>query len=160
MKQEILDLYDDNFNCLNKTIIRRTDEIPEGANIMASYILIKNNNMYLLEQSTEKNNFKWSIPGGHKLSGETIEEGLDRELKEELNITNINYTKIDTLKFPYGKYIFNVFISEDIINLSDLKFQDEEVIQVKWFSKEEIIKLIEEEKISRGYAFILNKYIG
>lgn len=41
MKQDILDLYDDNFNKLNKTIIRRVDEIPECENIMQSYILIK-----------------------------------------------------------------------------------------------------------------------
>lgn len=34
MDKEILDLYDDNFNNLNKTIIRRVDEIPDGANIM------------------------------------------------------------------------------------------------------------------------------
>ena len=34
MKQEILDLYDENFNKLDKTIIRRVDDIPNGANIM------------------------------------------------------------------------------------------------------------------------------
>ena len=159
MKQEILDLYDDNGNSLNKTIIRRVDEIPDGANIMASYILIKNNKKYLLEQATEKNNFRWAIPGGHKLSGETIEYGLERELKEELGIINMEYKKIDTIKFPLGKYIFNIFFSEDAINLNILQFQEDEVIQVKWFTKEEILKLIEEEKIARGYAFILNKYM-
>ena len=52
MKQEILDLYDNNFNKLNKTIIRRVDEIPNGINIMQSYILIKNEYKYLLEQTT------------------------------------------------------------------------------------------------------------
>lgn len=159
MKQEVLDLYDDNGNNLNKTIIRRLDEIPNGANIMASYILIKNNDMYLMEQATEKNNFRWSIPGGHKLSGETVENGLERELKEELGVSNLNYKKIDTIKFPLGKYIFNVFFSEDIIDLNKLQFQEDEVIQVKWFTKEEILKLIDEEKIARGYSFILNKYM-
>lgn len=69
MKQEILDLYDDNFNKLSKTIIRRVDEIPDGANIMQSYIIIKNEDKYLLEQATDRNNYKWAIPGGHVLSG-------------------------------------------------------------------------------------------
>lgn len=59
MKQEILDLYDDSFNRINKTIVRRVDKIPEGTNIMQSYLLIKNGNKYLLEQSTERNNYKW-----------------------------------------------------------------------------------------------------
>ena len=48
MKEEILDLYDDNFNRLDKTIVRRKDEIPDGMNIMVSYALIKNDDKYLL----------------------------------------------------------------------------------------------------------------
>lgn len=159
MKQEILDLYDDNFNKLNKTIIRRINEIPEGTNIMQSYILIKNNNKYLLEQSTERNNYKWAIPGGHILTTESPEEALNRELKEELNIEKINYKKIDIVKFPYNKFIFNVFYSEDNIDINKLKFQEEEVTKVNWFTKEEILQLIEDEKIARGYAFILKKYM-
>lgn len=160
MKQEMLDLYDDNFNKLNKTIIRRVDEIPECTNIMQSYILIKNGGKYLLEQATERNNYKWTIPGGHVLSGETPEEALKRELNEELGISDLNYKKIDTIKFPYNSYIFNVFHSETTIDTDLLVLQPDEVIQVKWYSKEEIIELIENDKISRGYAYILKNYIN
>ncbi len=159
MKQEILDLYDDNFNKLNKTIIRRVDEIPDGTNIMQSYILIKNENKYLLEQTTERNNYKWAIPGGHVLSCETPEIALIRELEEELGITDIQYKKIDTIKFPYNSYIFNVFYSNTIIDTNLLKLQPNEVTQVKWYTKEEILKLIENDMIPRGYAFILKNYI-
>lgn len=39
MKQERLDLYDINFNKIDKTIIRRVDEIPRGyAFILKEYI--------------------------------------------------------------------------------------------------------------------------
>lgn len=160
MDKEILDLYDDNFNNLNKTIIRRVDEIPDGENIMQSYILIKNNNLILLEQYTKRNNYKWGLPGGHLQTKETPEQALNRELKEELNITNISYKKIETIKFPYNKYIFNVFYSEENIDTNNLKFQKDEIFQVKWFTKEEINKLIKEEQIPRGYAYILNKYLN
>ena len=37
MKQEVLELFDDNGNSLNRTIIRRVDKIPVGANIMDIY---------------------------------------------------------------------------------------------------------------------------
>ncbi len=159
MKQEILDLYDNQFNKLDKTIIRRVDEIPEGTNIMQSYILIKNKDKYLLEQATERNNYKWAIPGGHVLSGETPEVALKRELNEELGISNLNYQKIDTIKFPYNSYIFNVFYSETNINVDQLVLQPDEVTQVKWYSKKEIFELIDKDKIPRGYAYILKNYI-
>ena len=40
---ELEDLYDSNFNKLNKTIQRRVDKIPDGCYVMMSYALIKNN---------------------------------------------------------------------------------------------------------------------
>lgn len=159
MKKEILDLYDNDFNKLDQTIIRREDEIPEGKNIMSTYILIENDNKYLLEQTTSRNEFKWAIPGGHVLSGETDEIALRRELNEELGIENINYEHIEKIKFPYNKYIFSVFKSTDTIDKDKLILQPEEVTTIEWFTKEEISKMIEEEKIPRGYAYILNKYM-
>lgn len=157
MKEEILDLYDDNFNRLNKTIVRRKDEIPDGMNIMMSYALIKNNDKYLIEQFTERNNYKFGIPGGHLNTGENAEEGLKRELKEELNIENFKYKKIDTVKFPYNKYIFNVFLIES--NIDNILYQEDEVIEAKWLTKEEIKELIDKDQMPRGYAFILNNYM-
>ena len=158
--QEILDLYDENFNKLDKTIIRRVDDIPEGTNIMQSYILIKNDKKYLLEQTSERNNNKLAIPGGHVLSGETPEVALKRELEEELGIIDIDFKKIDTIKFPYNSYIFNIYYSDTIINIKKLSLQIDEVVQVKWYTKEEISELIEENMIPKGYAYILQKYIN
>ena len=155
MKKEVLDLYDNNFNKLNKTIIRRVDEIPENTNIMLSYVLIKND----VEQATKRNNFKWAIPGGHFLTNETAERGLRRELEEELGLKNIDFKHVDTIKYPYNNYIFNIYLIEKKINISDLILQPDEVVQVKWYSKDDIMKLIEEEKIARGYAYILKKYM-
>ena len=91
------DLYDKNFNKSNKTIRRRIDEIPEGCYVMMGYALIKNNDKYLLEQATARSNNTLVIPGGHVLAGEDGVTGLKRELKEELNLENLNIKHIDTI---------------------------------------------------------------
>ena len=84
---------------------------------------------------------------------------LKRELEEELGIRDIKYKKVYTIKFPYNNYIFNVFYSNTIVDINLLKLQLDEVIQVKWYTKEEILELIENDMIPRGYAYILKNYM-
>ena len=156
---ELEDLYDNNFNKLNKTIIRRVDEIPKDCYVMMSYALIKNDDKYLLEQETEKSNYTYAIPGGHLVAGEDGLEGLKRELKEELSLENVKTKHIDTILYPYNNYIFNIYLIEDRVNINDLIFQKDEVLNINWYSKNEILDLINNGKINKGYAYILEKYI-
>ena len=84
---ELEDLYDSNFNILNKTIRRRVDEIPEGCYVMMSYALIKNNDKYLLEQAIARSNNTLAIPGGHVLAGEDAGSKLTKA--QSLGVTII-----------------------------------------------------------------------
>ena len=152
------DLYDQNFNKINKTIRRRVDEIPENCYIMMSYAIIKNNNKYLLEQATSRSNNTYAIPGGHLISNETPLTGLKRELQEELNLQPNSIKHLDTYIFPYNSYIFNVYLIEENIDIKNLSYQEDEVVNIGWYTKEEIIKLMQENKVNKGYAYILNKY--
>ena len=149
---ELEDLYDKKINKLNKTIRRRVDEIPEGCYVMMSYVLIKNNNKYLLEQATARSNNTLAIPGGHVLAGEDGLTGLKRELKEELNLEN-------TIIYPYNSYIFNIYLIEDDIDINSIEFDSNEVVNINWYTKEEILNKIEEGKVNKGYAYILEQYI-
>ena len=155
---EFEDLYDSSFNRLNKTIRRRIDEIPDGCYVMMSYALIKNNDKYLLEQATARSNNTLAIPGGHVLAGEDGLTGLKRELKEELNLENLNIKHIDTIIYPYNKYIFNIYLIEDEIDIDNLVYDTNEVVNINWYTKEEILNKIKEEKINKGYAYILENY--
>ncbi len=167
---ELEDLYDKKINKLNKTIRRRVDEIPEGCYVMMSYVLIKNNNKYLLEQATARSNNTLAIPGGHVLAGEDSltglkrelkEElnGLKRELKEELNLENVTVEHLDTIIYPYNSYIFNIYLIEDDIDINSIEFDSNEVVNINWYTKEEILNKIEEGKVNKGYAYILEQYI-
>ena len=155
---EFEDLYDSSFNRLNKTIRRRIDEIPDGCYVMMSYALIKNNDKYLLEQATARSNNTLAIPGGHVLAGEDGLTGLKRELKEELNLENLNIKHIDTIIYPYNKYIFNIYLIEDEIDIDNLVYDTNEVVNINWYTKEEILNKIKEGKINKGYAYILENY--
>ena len=157
---ELEDLYDNNFNKLNKTIRRRIDEIPDGCYVMMSYALIKNNNKYLLEQATSKSNNTLAIPGGHVLAGEDGLTGLKRELKEELSLKNVTIKHLDTIIYPYNRYIFNIYLIEDNVNIEDLVYNSNEIINVKWYTKEKILNKIKNGKINKGYAYILENYIN
>lgn len=156
---ELQDLYDKNFNKINKTIRRRLDEIPKDCYIMMSYALIKNNGKYLLEQATSRSDNTLAIPGGHVLTGEDGITGLKRELKEELNIESNNIKHIDTIIYPYNNYIFNIYIIEDEIDINKIIYDSNEVINIDWYTKEEILYRIKQGEINRGYAYILEKYL-
>ena len=157
---ELEDLYDNSFNKLNKTIRRRIDEIPEGCYVMMSYVLIKNDNKYLLEKATARSNNTLAIPGGHVLAGEDPLSALKRELKEELELENNNIKHIDTFIYPYNNYIFNIYLIEDDINISNLEYSKDEVLGIDWYAKEEILNNIKEGKVNKGYAYILEKYLN
>ena len=157
---ELEDLYDKKINKLGKTIRRRIDDIPEGCYIMMSYVLIKNNDKYLLEQATARSNNTLAIPGGHVLAGEDGLTGLKRELKEELNLENINIKHLDTIIYPYNSYIFNIYLIEDKIDIDSIEYNINEVVNINWYSKEEIINKINDGKINRGYAYVLENYLS
>ena len=157
---ELEDLYDKNFNKLNKTIKRRIDEIPEGCYVMMSYALIKNNDKYLLEQATARSNNTLAIPGGHVLAGEDGLTGLKRELKEELNLDNLTIKHIDTIIYPYNSYIFNIYLIKDEIDINSIEFDPDEVLNINWYTKEEILNKIKDGKVNKGYAYILERYLN
>ena len=156
---ELEDLYDSSFNKLNKTIRRRVDEIPKDCYVMMAYALIKNNNKYLLEQATERSNYTIAIPGGHVLAGEDALTGLKRELKEELTLEINNIKHLDTFIYPYNNYIFNIFLIEEEIDINNLNYSEDEVLNINWYSKEKIFNLIDNGKVNKGYAYILKKYL-
>ena len=156
---ELEDLYDSNFNRLDKTIRRRVDEIPKNCYVMMSYALIKNNDKYLLEEATARSNNTLAIPGGHVLAGEDGLAGLKRELKEELNLENVTVEHLDTIIYPYNSYIFNIYLIEDEIDIDSIEYDTNEIVNINWYSKEEIINKIKDGKVNKGYAYVLEKYI-
>lgn len=158
---EILDLYDDNFNKLNETIVRGSKP-DKGKNIMLSVAYIVNkSNEYLIQKTSKEKGSKYSSTGGHVTHNEDGLSTIIRELKEELDIdTNSNKIKhITIFKYPNKSLIFNVYLLE-IDNINNIKLQHEEVESIEWMNKDEIMKLINDNKFLESHAYIFNHYIS
>ena len=86
---------------------------------LASGIIMENNKI-LLQKRTDDGT--WAFHGGCLELGETFEEALKREIKEELNVLINIGELIDTIEYDYPKFHLSMdcFWCE-IINIKELK---------------------------------------
>lgn len=118
------------------------------------FIFNKNGEVLLQKRSKEKKTFpnKWDVTlGGHVDAGEYGRQSLIREAKEELGIDvlddEIKYLYCSSSKDVCGEIINNHYnegyiILKDI-DVSKLVLQEEEVAEIKYFSKNEILERID-----------------
>ena len=128
-------------------------------------VFIINSKKQVLLQKRSKNKKMWPdmwdiSAGGHVLAGEFGFQAIIREIKEELGLsvkkeeiifigcsTSIN-KKGDILNKHFNEY----YIVTKDIDKKNLSLQKEEVSEVKWINKEEII-----ERIKNNYDGITDK---
>lgn len=129
--------YKDNGGCWTTIIAKRTDK----------KILIQYEYTYPINQKL------FRMPGGAILPNEKTEDGVNRELMEE---TGFKANNLELL----GSYLMNgrrstakayVYLATDLIE-SKLKSDEEEEIEIFWFSENEIIKMIKDGKIINVHA--------
>lgn len=159
---ELLDLYNDDGNKLNETIVRG-EKIPVGKNVMLSVAFIKNSKgQYLIQKASPEKDNKYTSTGGHVTHNEDGLTTIIRELAEEIGLSNIeNKIKyITTFKYPTKPCVFNTYLLENIdLDVSTLELQVEEVEEVMWLNTDEINDLIKKDLFLESHAYIFNKYI-
>lgn len=145
---EIWDLYDKDRNLTGKKH-RRGDLMKDNEFHMVVHVCIFNCNNELLIQRRQpwKKGWPnmWDITvGGSAVAGETSSQAAERETYEEIGY------KIDlSEERPYFTSNFDngfddFYLVEKEIDLNQLNLQYEEVQAVKWATKEEILKMVQD----------------
>lgn len=130
---------------------------------VALYIINSQNQVLLQKRSSKKKLWPnlWDISaGGHVLAGEFGFQAIIREIKEELGIDidkkDITFIGASTSVNKKGeienKHFNEYYIVNKDVNISELNLDSEEVSEVKWFEKDDILN-----KIENNYEDITDK---
>lgn len=85
----------------------------------------------------------WNFPMGHLDDGETIFEGAKREAKEETGY-DVELTSINSIQNFIDKDIIKITFNANIIS-GEISYDKNEILDVKWFSIEELENMSSEE---------------
>ena len=98
----------------------------------------------------------WNLIGGHIEEGESVEDGLIREVKEELNLNLMghkfwrSYVCLEGDVHPNIKYMYTAKINLPIEEITLMEGE-----KVQYFTKEEVLNL----KLANIESTILSDYI-
>lgn len=147
---ERVDLYDSNRLFLNKTMNRKDSPQSGEFFIVVHGLLINKFGDILIQQRVSSKTLwpnLWDVScSGALVAGESSQEGLEREINEELGI-NIDLTNIPptlTASFQYGFSDYYVIECEKTIE--ELSFEPKEIQELKWVRPETIFNYIDQKK--------------
>jgi nucleoside triphosphatase len=117
---------------------------PRGVEVVSSAILIKDNKIFLARSPKWSN--KWTMPGGHIETGETIFESAKRETLEETGLI------VEPQKIIHSGELINSsdfdrpahFIYFDVVCKivgGNIRIDGSELTEFSWFTLEETLKL-------------------
>ena len=144
---ELWDIYDMNRNKTNRTVLRG-EEIQPGNYHLVVHVCIFNRDGEMLIQQRQPFKEGWSnmwdiTVGGSAVAGDSSQTAAQRELFEEIGLELLDFEQRRphyTIHFEKG--FDDIYIIEKDVDLHTLKLQYEEVQNVKWASKEEILSMI------------------
>ena len=161
---ELWDIYDINKKKIGRTAERNVYKFKEGEyHIVVTGIIMNSNNEILISKRDEHKKFglMWECNGGSILAGETSLEGIIRELKEELGIEFSKKEAIFLKEIRKDKVppdFKDLWLFRKNVDLKDITFPDGEVIDAKWVTIHEFIRMYENKEIVPTIDFGVEEY--
>jgi ADP-ribose pyrophosphatase YjhB (NUDIX family) len=134
--------------------------VPEQVPRIVVGALITNNKGEILLTTAEKWNGQWVVQGGHLHYGESLEDAVRREIKEETNhdVTDINFVCITESILPgdyyQKKHMVMIDYSCKAPNTNQIKLNSE-LQEFKWVSPEEALKM----NITKETRFFIQEFL-
>lgn len=112
--------------------------------VVVGGVIEKDGKVLLIQEAQERCYGKWNLPAGRLDVGETLLQGVVREIKEETNcdveVTGVLNVANRVLKDDIW---MTVIFSTKLIN-EDINFDKNEILDVKWFEIDEILNNMDE----------------
>ena len=106
--------------------------------IIVGGIIEKDNKILMVKEAKKKCYGKWNVPAGHLEDGETIFEGAIREILEETGCkVRLNKVLPIMSKDIEDTTLIIITFTTELLE-EKISFNKEEILDVKWISKEEL----------------------
>ena len=161
---ELWDIYDINRKKTGRTAERDVYQFKRGEyHVVVTGIIMNSKNEILISKRAKhkKYGLLWECNSGSILAGETSLEGVIRELKEELGIEFSKKEAIFLKEIRRDKTppdFKDLWLFRRNIKLKDITFVDGEVIEAKWITIQDFIKMIENKEIIPTNDFGMEEY--
>lgn len=112
--------------------------------IIVGGVIEKDGKFLLVQEAKENCRGKWNIPAGHLDTNETLFEGARREIFEECGckVELSGILQIGQIVMN-DKCFISIVFSTKLID-ENIKFDKREILDVKWFTYDDILNMKEE----------------
>lgn len=128
----------------------------EWTRIVTGCIIYRDKKYLLVQEKQPKAYGLWNLPAGHVDKGESIETAAIREAKEE---TGYDVALVERLAIYHEETtapIKHVFLATIIGG--EPTIDEDEILQIKWLSYDEIVSLHAEDKIRASWVWNVITY--